>query len=261
MTSSAHRLAAVIAAVAVIALANGATANAADIGTATAITTAVTGTMNTAALILKSGDAVYQNEVITTDAEGVGQFEFRDETKLAVGPGSTVVLDNFVYDSDTSKAKVVINLTQGAFRFITGKSDHTAYEIVTPTATIGVRGTAFDVYTKDDGELAVAMINGAVEVCPRGGLCRVHNVVGEFLHMTPFGDFSLRKTWDGTFLKGVPFKIALPFLNDQNSLIPALRGSTSTVGRYLKAAGNDIGKVIKLPLTKFPKLKLPHLFK
>ena len=234
MKSSAHRLAAVLAAVAIVALADSATAVAENIGTATAIATVVTGTLNTGELTLKSGDVVYQNEVITTDDAGVGQFEFRDETKLAVGPGSTVVLDNFVYDSDTSKAKVVINLTQGAFRFITGKSDHSAYEIVTPTATIGVRGTAFDVYTKDDGELAVAMIDGAVEVCPRGGLCRVHNVIGQFLHMTPLGDFSLRKTWDGTFLKGVPFKIALPFLSDQNNLIPALRGSTSTVGRYLK---------------------------
>ena len=53
----------------------------------------------------KTGDAVFQNQTIATDASGIGQFEFRDETKLAVGPGSTVVLDNFVYDSDTSKAK------------------------------------------------------------------------------------------------------------------------------------------------------------
>ncbi len=79
---------------------------------------------------------------------------------------------------------MVINLTAGALRFITGKADHHAYEIVTPTATIGVRGTVFDVYTKPDGEMAVAMIDGAIEVCPKVGLCRVHNVVGKFLHMT-----------------------------------------------------------------------------
>ncbi len=121
------------------------------------------------------------------------------------------MLDNFVYDSNTSKGKVVISLTQGALRFITGKADHDAYEIVTPTATIGVRGTVFDVYANDDGEMAVAMIDGAVEVCPKVGLCRVHNVVGKFLHMTPLGAFSLRDKWDGSFLKGVPFRIALPF--------------------------------------------------
>src|SRR6185295_15323341 len=135
-----------------------------------------------------------------------------------------------------------------------------AYEIVTPTATIGVRGTVFDVYAKDDGEMAVAMIDGAIEVCPKVGLCRVHDVVGKFLYMTPLGDFSLRDTWDGSFLKGVPFKVALPFLGDQKNLVPALRGKASTVGKYLTVAAGDLGKAVKTPLTKFPKLKFPKLF-
>ena len=260
MTSPAHRIAALVAVIALVALADHARAATDDIGSATAITTTVTGATGSAATTLKSGDAVFQNETITTDANGIGQFQFRDQTKLAVGPGSTVTLDNLVYDSDTSKAKVVINLTSGAMRFITGKADHDAYEIVTPTATIGVRGTVFDVYTKPDGELAVAMIDGAVEVCPRVGACRVHNVVGEFLHMTSLGEFSLRKTWDGSFLSGVPFKVALPFLGDQKNLLPSLRGRSTAIGKYLATAGNDIGKALKTPVIKLPRLKLPKLF-
>lgn len=266
MKSSAHRLAviasaATLAVVGIASLAVNASAATDEIGTATSMATIVTGTLATNARTLKTGDGIFQNEIITTDANGVGQFQFRDRTKLAVGPGSSIVLDNFVYDSDTSKAKVVINLTQGALGFITGKSDHDAYEIVTPTATIGVRGTVFDVYARDDGELAVAMIEGAVEVCPRGGICRLHDSVGEFLHMTPLGVFSLRKTWDGTFLTGVPFQLALPFLNDQKTLLPSLRGRTATVGRYLTTGGKNLGKVVKVPVTKIPKLKLPKLFK
>src|SRR5260221_2609769 len=81
------------------------------IGTAVAITTNVTGAAAaTDAIILKAGDSVFQNEVIVTDAKGIGQFEFSDKTRLAIGPGSTVVLDNFVYNSASSKAKAVINL-------------------------------------------------------------------------------------------------------------------------------------------------------
>jgi hypothetical protein len=211
---------------------------------------------------LATGDTVFQNETISTDDKGVGQFQFNDQTKLAVGPGSTIVLDNFVYDASGSKpSKIVINLTSGAMRFITGKADHNSYEIDTPTATIGVRGTVFDVYTKPDGEMAVAMLDGAVEVCPKMGLCRLHNVVGKFLHMSPLGVFSLRDKWDGSFLKGIPFKLALPFMNDQNELVPALRGSTRTVGNYVKLAADDIGKVLKPPKLKLPTLKLPKLFK
>jgi ferric-dicitrate binding protein FerR (iron transport regulator) len=234
-----------------------------DIGTATSITTNVTASGGGAApkIVLRSGDAVFQNQTISTDENGIGQFQFRDQTKLAVGPGSVIVLDNFVYESATSKAKVVMHLTSGALRFITGKSEHDAYEIVTPAATIGVRGTAFDAYTTPEGELAIAMINGAVEVCPRGGSCRLHNIIGQFLHMTPAGIFSLRNAWDGSFLTGVPFKLALPFMSDQKLLLPALRGQSATIRRYVSTTGKDLGKVVKLPLTKLPKIKLPKLFK
>jgi hypothetical protein len=233
------------------------------IGVASSITTTVTGTTGTVATSLKTGDAVFRNETITTDANGIGQLQFNDQTKLAVGPGSTVVLDDFVYDSTTSQGKVVINLTAGALRFITGQADHQAYVINTPTATIGVRGTAFDIYTKDDGEMAVAMIDGAIEVCPKGGLCRVHDVVGKFLHMSPLGVFDIRDRWDGSFLAGVPYKIALPFLNDQGKLIPALRGKTTVIRKYASGLAGDVGKAIKTPLTKLPKfrLKLPNPFK
>lgn len=271
MTSRANRVAVFVVAFAtaatigalVVANSAHAAADTADIGKATAITTNVTasGGGTAPAIVLKSGDAVFQNQTITTDENGVGQFQFRDETKLAVGPGSVIVLDNFIYESDTSKAKVVMHLTSGALRFITGKSNHDAYEIVTPTATIGVRGTAFDAYTKPNGELAIAMIDGSVEVCPRGSACRLHNVIGQFLHMTPAGFFSLRNTWDGSFLTGVPFKLALPFLSDQKLLVPALRGQTATIRRYVSATGKELGKVVKLPLTKLPKIKLPKFLK
>ena len=260
MTSHTHRISLALAALAAMTFAPDAIAATDDIGTAMSVTTVVTGKLDADERTLKSGDAVFQNETIVTDANGVGQFQFNDQTKLAIGPGSTVVLDNFVYDSNTSQGKVVINLTAGALRFITGKADHNAYEIVTPTATIGVRGTVFDVYTKTNGEMAVAMIDGAIEVCPKIGLCRVHNVVGKFLHMTPLGAFSLRDKWDGSFLAGVPFKLALPFLGDQKNLVPSLRGKTGSIAKYVTVAGTGIGKAIKTPLTKLPKLKLPKLF-
>jgi hypothetical protein len=260
MPSRAHLRIAVIVFASLGALAGNAFADDENIGTATSITTDVTGTLTSGAATLKTGDLVFQNETLITNATGIGQFEFRDKTKLAIGPGSTLVLDNFVYQSDTSKAKIVINLTAGALRFVTGRADHDAYEIVTPTATIGVRGTAFDVYTKDDGEMAVAMLEGAIEVCPKSGVCRLHDAIGKFLHMSAAGVFSLRDKWDGTFLAGIPFSVALPFLGDQKKLVPSLREKSSTVARYASTVGKDVGKMIRTPLTKLPKLKLPKLF-
>jgi hypothetical protein len=237
---------------------------AADIGRATSITTSVTGTLDTQSIVLKTGDDVFASQTMTTDANGVGQFEFNDKTKLAIGPGSTVVLDDFVYNPKGSGSKIVLDLTRGSFRFITGKASHTAYEITTPTATIGVRGTAFDVYVGDTGEIAIAMINGAVQVCPRNGACRLHNIVGRFLHMSIDGVFSLHSKWDGTFFTGIPLKAALPFIDNQRLLVPALRGQTKIVARYVDGTAATVTKTVKTlkpPKLKAPKLTLPKLFK
>ncbi len=235
-----------------------------DIGRATSITTSVTGTLDTQSIVLKTGDGIFAKQTVTTDANGVGQFEFRDKTKLAIGPGSTVVLDDFVYNPKGSGSKVVLELARGSFRFMTGKANHDAYEITTPTATIGVRGTAFDVYVDDSGAIAIAMINGAVQVCPHAGTCRLHDLVGRFLHMSVDGVFSLHDRWDGTFFKGIPLKAALPFIDNQRLLTPALRGSTKVVARYLGDATTTVGNTVKqitAPKLKMPKLKLPRLFR
>ncbi len=75
MTSSIHRLSIALATIATfiaIGRTHDAVAATDDIGTATAITTVVTGKLDTGALTLKSGDTVFQNETITTDDKGVG---------------------------------------------------------------------------------------------------------------------------------------------------------------------------------------------
>jgi hypothetical protein len=154
---------------------------------------------STNTIVLKTGDAVSQNEVIVTDEMGIRRFELADETRLAIGAGATVVLDNFVYDSDSSGPTVAIHRTLGAMRLITGKSDHVAREIVTPRATVGVCGAVVDVFAKGDGEIAIALIEGAVDVCPTRGKRRVHHVVGKSLHTTSTGVFCLREKWNGTF--------------------------------------------------------------
>lgn len=259
--SSPRTIVAAIALAAIASLPRGANAST-DIGRATAITTSVTGTLDQQTIDLKTGDDIFANQTVTTNAAGIGQFEFRDKTKLAIGPDSTVVLDNFVYDPKGPGSKVVLDLARGSFRFITGRARHDAYEIKTPTATIGVRGTAFDLYIGNNGGLAIAMINGAVEVCPIAGACRLHNIIGRFLQLSTDGIFSLHDTWDATIFKAIPLKTALPFLANQNLLVPALRGPTRVVARYIGDTASTVTKTIeKLTPPKLPFLNLPKLFK
>jgi len=246
-------------------------------GNATVISTRVSGVMDGLTTILASGDPIYENQRIATDANGVAEFLFRDQTQLAVGPGSSVVLDSFVYDANRDAGKVVIGMTRGALRFVTGDSPHDAYVINTPEATIGVRGTAFDLFSDGNGEIAIAMIEGEVEVCPRSGECRLHSLIGNILHLTRDGIFSLHSSWNGSFLRDVGFAAALPFMAGQNVLSPKLRASAAVTRRYAAMADDalrdaastaeevvrDAGRAVREAIDEIPQpeLKVPNPFR
>jgi hypothetical protein len=97
---------------------------------------------------LQSGSSIFANETVRTGQTGVAELVFADETKLSVGPTSTVHLDKFVYDPSKGGGKVVINAGRGAYRFVTGVQDPRNYEIKTPYATLGVRGTVVEANTE-----------------------------------------------------------------------------------------------------------------
>ena len=137
------------------------------IGEAVRIKTEVTGGGGSLAV----ADPVHRNERISTSRDGLGQFVFRDGTKLAVGWGSSVTLDKFVFDDSNTVRKLTIKAAKGTFRWISGSSNSSAYEILTPAGTIGVRGTAFDFYIDPNGTTAVVLLNGAARFCGPGG-CR-----------------------------------------------------------------------------------------
>jgi len=93
---------------------------------------------------LSTGSGIFANERIRTGEASAAQLQFIDQTNLSVGPKSEVVLDRFVYNSDHGKGNVVIQTGKGVFRFVSGSQDPTSYQIKTPVATIGVRGTVFN---------------------------------------------------------------------------------------------------------------------
>jgi hypothetical protein len=95
---------------------------------------------NTGRRVLLAEAPVYSGDKIITGPTGEAQVKFRDETKLVVGPNSTMIIDAFVFNDQNTARQISINAVKGAFRFITGKSPKDVYSITTPTATIGVRG-------------------------------------------------------------------------------------------------------------------------
>ena len=113
------------------------------------------------------GDQVFQDEWVRTAAQSLAQLALRDETNVSLGPSSQLRLDRFVFDGSGSTAqKVLLAATKGTFRFFSGDSEHQAYQVTTPQASIGVRGTIYDVEIVP-GRTRVVLQQGAVHVCVR----------------------------------------------------------------------------------------------
>ena len=145
------------------------------IGNARTVVKTVTGTLDADIRTIRLLDDIYHNEVIETGDESATEFVFLDETKLALGPNSSLVLDRFVYDPASDTGSFVLTATAGVFRFVSGKLPKNAYEIHTPTATIGIRGTVFSFIVVPKGPQGAAKVVVTVEE----GIAEITNCLGE----------------------------------------------------------------------------------
>jgi FecR protein len=186
------------------------------IGSAVTIVNLVTAQLEQDQRRLASGDDVRQQELIEVNDDGKGELLLRDDTKLALGPGSRLLLDQFVYNPKISGGAIVLDLVQGAFRFITGVAAKPAYVIRTPTASITVRGTIFDAYVQTSGASWLLLIEGAIEVCSQDGKCVQHDEPGKLIRIDtdkvdePVKWASLPGKQDVNFDQAFPFVVAPP---------------------------------------------------
>src|SRR5688572_18402388 len=191
-----------------------------DIGAALRIINVVTAEYETDQRRLATGDNVRQDELIEVGGDGTGEIRLRDDTRLALGPGARLLLDEFVYNPDISGGAIVLNLVKGAFRFVTGAAAKPAYVIRTPSASITVRGTIFDVYVQASGLSWLLLIEGAIEVCNDRGDCSLHDEPGKLIRITPEGDVGNPVKWASLQKDGEQFEAAFPFVVEPPSFEP-----------------------------------------
>ncbi len=94
--------------------------------------------------VVGSGEKIFLNDYVTTDAAGHLQILLLDQTVFTLGPNSSMKIDTFVYDPATHDGQIEATIAKGVFRFITGNIAHKKPEnmaVHLPVGTIGVRGT------------------------------------------------------------------------------------------------------------------------
>lgn len=204
-----------------------------QVGQATLIRTSVKG--DTGELAVKS--PVFQNERIGTSPSGLGEFRFEDGTKFAVGGGSSVVVDRFIYDSSKTFDKLTLNAARGSFRWISGKSKSEAYEIVTPAGTIGIRGTRLDIWVGPNGLTSVVLLSGRAQFCGSDG-CRDLRRRCDVVVATPGGGVSDPTRVNPSIFQTVGTDEAFPFLSGKQKLST---GFNSVFGGSCGLSASSIG--------------------
>ncbi len=89
------------------------------------------------------GDDVVFGASINTGADSGNVDALEDGTRITVAADSKIVVDEFVFDPNTTAGELALRLTKGAIRFVSGRLPSKNYEIRTPNAYLGIRGTTF----------------------------------------------------------------------------------------------------------------------
>ena len=125
---------------------------------------------------LDVGDAIFVGDKIVTGEDGFLRLHMADDARLDLRCYSIMVIEK--YNLQKTNRSSILNLLQGSLRKVSGEIGKWAedvYELKTPVASVGVRGTEYalrvfqskgcdgSVDTEDNG-LYIKVINGLVDV-------------------------------------------------------------------------------------------------
>jgi len=136
---------------------------------------------------LQKASVIYLHDTLLTDSNSQAQIVFTDNSLMTFRSDTKFIIDQYAYKPNpkgNSVGKYIMNLLQGGFRTITGliaKRNTADYEVNTPVATIGVRGTDY----------AVVLAGGALKMVYYAGSPCLNNRKGAILCLSadvPFGE-------------------------------------------------------------------------
>lgn len=176
---------------------------------------------------LSAGARIEEGSVIETADNGLVQLTFDDGTNMVVGPRSRLEITSVLMGSGNRASRFAVNAVAGGFRFLSGGSNPDVYDITTPTATLGIRGTEFDIAVAQR-DTALALFSGEVEMCARNQRCFIVR-----------GECAVARTTRQNTIRGVTGRAAaelipgaFPLVGRQAPLRPDFRVNDNSCDRY-----------------------------
>ena len=118
----------------------------AEIGRIKNVTTDVQVIRGDRTITARPGLRLEVGDVIATGRRARVGITLSDDTRMAVGPGSRITLNEYEYDRRRQTGRSVTSVNRGTLGVTSGNITRTGRDrmrIRTPTSTLGVRGTTF----------------------------------------------------------------------------------------------------------------------
>lgn len=122
--------------------------------------------------LLSKGAELDGGDVVVTGVGGRAQIRFSDGGLVALYPDSQFTVTRYADGAGTGEDHFVVNLLRGGMRALTGligKRNPANYRVVTPTAVVGIRGSAFLLAIDANGQVLVSGEQDEIEVCTQAG--------------------------------------------------------------------------------------------
>lgn len=173
----------------------------------------------------------------------VSNITFKDDTKVKVTENSRLLIDDFVFDPKQSDAgKLALKVGMGTVRYASGqiaKNNPQKVDIKTPTASIAVRGTDFNMTVDEAGQSLVILVPS----CKPGEKVKEYELeenlckVGKIEVSTIAGTVTLDKAFEGTYVTSANLMPSPPVIINtiegkiSNNLILAKPSEIQKVGK------------------------------
>ncbi|HLD65199.1 MAG TPA: FecR family protein, partial [Pseudomonas sp.] len=134
-------------------------------------------------------DTVLVGDTLSTASTGMLQVRFVDKALLTLRENSHFRIETYAPPTDGG-GNVLMHLVEGGFRTITGsigKGSQDSYKVTTGAASIGIRGTHYEVVQESANAIVVAVWDGGIRLSNDNG----------GLDLGPDGDFSYSRVETG----------------------------------------------------------------
>ncbi|HIO92689.1 MAG TPA: hypothetical protein EYG68_07575 [Leucothrix mucor] len=167
----------------------------------------VTADRNNAREALKRRSPIFREDILRSGTNARAQFRMVDNALINLQENSVLRLRKYELKSASGGGSVVMELISGGLRTITGtigKKNKKDYQLRTPAATIGIRGTMYEVEIVDDG-MYVGAWSGSIDIHSYSGRCDIslgNRAKGRFALITNQGDCQILSNIPEVFREG-----------------------------------------------------------